>query len=139
MTFGQGVLQYFAALQHRIDPNIDSEFPMYIRPELQVAFDQAVALAAGLALPPNSPANHELYALYHQATLGDIVGARPGHGDFAARARWDAWHHLQGTPIPLAMRDYVELVESLLPAGTAPLGASGTEGIKAPAGGRVRP
>jgi acyl-CoA-binding protein len=86
---------------------------MYIRPELQVAFDRAVAEVMDLTIAADSPAARELYALYHQATLGDISGQRPGHGEFAARARWDAWHALQGMPIPLAMLDYVELVESL--------------------------
>ena len=86
---------------------------MYIRPELQVAFDRAVAKVMDLTIAADSPVARELYALYHQATLGDISGPRPGHGDFAARARWDAWHALQGTPIPLAMLDHVELVESL--------------------------
>lgn len=109
---------------------------MYIRPELQVAFDRAVAAAMALTLAADTPAARELYALYHQATLGDISGPRPGHGDFAARARWDAWHALQGTPIPLAMRDYVELVESLQPGQrikpSQPSQVSGPAGDPAP-------
>jgi acyl-CoA-binding protein len=86
---------------------------MYISTALQVAFDQAVA-DAGPLLPHSHHATAlSLYALYQQATLGDISEARPGFGDFAARARWDAWQALQGTPSSLAMQDYVELVASL--------------------------
>ena len=43
---------------------------------------------------PQKPADAELlelYALYKQATVGDVNTARPGMLDFAGKAKWDAW------------------------------------------------
>ena len=33
----------------------------------------------------------ELYALYKQATTGDVTGDRPGMMDLRGRAKYDAW------------------------------------------------
>jgi acyl-CoA-binding protein len=54
-----------------------------------------------------------LYALYKQATVGDVEGKRPGMIDFVGRAKYDAWAALEGTPSGDAEQAYVELVESL--------------------------
>lgn len=62
------------------------------------------------------PANEELlqlYALYKQATAGDISGERPGGFDFKAIAKFDAWLAIKGKSKEEAMQEYVMLVDRL--------------------------
>lgn len=65
---------------------------------------------------PKRPANDELlqlYALYKQATEGDVAGKRPGMLDMVGRAKYDAWASCRGTDRAAAMQRYVGLVEAL--------------------------
>ena len=67
---------------------------------------------------PEKPGNEDLlklYALYKQATVGDVEGKRPGMMDFVGRAKYDAWTALEGTSSDDAKQAYVDLVESLKP------------------------
>ncbi len=52
----------------------------------------------------------ELYALYKQATSGDVTGDRPGMLDLRGRAKYDAWAKRKGMTRDAAMQAYVELV-----------------------------
>jgi acyl-CoA-binding protein len=79
----------------------------------QEEFDAASQRAQQL---PAKPANNvllKLYALYKQATEGDVTGDRPGGFDFKAIAKYDAWSGLRGTSKDAARQQYVELVASL--------------------------
>ena len=53
----------------------------------------------------------ELYALYKQATSGDVSGSRPGMMDLRGRAKYDAWAKRKGTTKDAAMDAYITLVE----------------------------
>ncbi|MEZ4399815.1 MAG: acyl-CoA-binding protein [Kofleriaceae bacterium] len=53
----------------------------------------------------------QLYALYKQATVGDVTGSRPGMLDMRGRAKYDAWAARQGQSTEAAMTSYVELVD----------------------------
>lgn len=55
----------------------------------------------------------ELYALYKQATVGDVSGDRPGMLDFKGRAKHDAWSARKGTAKDEAMLAYTTVVERL--------------------------
>ena len=55
----------------------------------------------------------DLYALYKQATSGDVSGSRPGMMDLRGRAKYDAWAKLKGTSKDAAMTAYIERVEKL--------------------------
>ena len=55
----------------------------------------------------------ELYALYKQATSGDVNGSRPGMMDVKGRAKYDAWAKRKGVSRDEAMQAYVELVRKL--------------------------
>ncbi|MHB9050983.1 MAG: acyl-CoA-binding protein [Thiomonas delicata] len=79
----------------------------------QTDFESAVARAKNLPRRPDNATLLRLYALYKQASEGDAAGARPGIADFVARAKWDAWATLAGTPSAQAMRDYIALVDAL--------------------------
>ncbi|KPV72299.1 uncharacterized protein RHOBADRAFT_18402, partial [Rhodotorula graminis WP1] len=50
----------------------------------------------------------ELYAVYKQATEGDIRGSRPGLLDILGRAKWDAWNKRKGMSQLEAERLYVD-------------------------------
>jgi acyl-CoA-binding protein len=65
---------------------------------------------------PERPGNLtllRLYALFKQATDGDVHGGKPGFTDIVGKYKYDAWAALQGTPQETARQQYVELVESL--------------------------
>ena len=55
----------------------------------------------------------ELYALYKQATSGDVSGSRPGMMDLRGRAKYDAWAKRKGMTKDAAMQSYVALVDKL--------------------------
>jgi acyl-CoA-binding protein len=54
-----------------------------------------------------------LYALYKQATEGDVTGDRPGGFDFKAIAKFDAWAELKGKSKEEAMKAYIDLMDKL--------------------------
>jgi acyl-CoA-binding protein len=47
------------------------------------------------------------------ATKGDAAVDPPGGFDLVARAKFDAWSAMKGTPANDAMQQYIDLVESL--------------------------
>ena len=59
----------------------------------------------------------ELYALYKQATAGDVSGKRPGMFDPVGRAKYDAWSEKKGMSPEEAMQAYVDLVDRLEQGG----------------------
>ena len=54
----------------------------------------------------------QMYALYKQATEGDVSGKKPGMMDFVARAKYTAWEELKGTDSEAAMQKYINEVEA---------------------------
>ena len=80
---------------------------------LSAEFEAAVARSKQLAERPGNDDLLKLYALYKQATAGDVAGERPGFTDFVARAKFDAWAALTGHSADDAMRAYIDLVTSL--------------------------
>jgi acyl-CoA-binding protein len=81
--------------------------------DLDQQFEEAVAASKTLPERPDNLTLLRLYALYKQATAGDIDGERPGFTDMVGRAKWDAWQALSGTPGAQAMQRYIELVDDL--------------------------
>lgn len=81
--------------------------------ELKAKFEKAVADSKNLAERPDNATLLKIYALYKQASAGDVEGKRPGFTDMVGRAKWDAWKALEGTGKDDAMRQYVDLIESL--------------------------
>jgi diazepam-binding inhibitor (GABA receptor modulating acyl-CoA-binding protein) len=79
----------------------------------QEEFEAAAQRAQQLPAKPSNMVLLQLYALYKQATEGDIEGDRPGGFDFKAIAKYDAWSGLNGTSKDAARQQYVELVNSL--------------------------
>lgn len=76
-------------------------------------FTAAAEDVKNLASDPGNDTKLRLYALYKQATEGDVAGKRPGFTNPVGRAKHDAWGALQGTRADDARADYVALVRSL--------------------------
>ncbi len=81
--------------------------------DLKARFDQAMAASKQLPERPDNMTLLKIYALYKQASAGDVDGKRPGFTDMVGRAKWDAWNELKGTSSEQAMQDYIDLIESL--------------------------
>ena len=79
----------------------------------KAAFDKAVADSKNLPEKPDNATLLKIYALYKQATGGDVEGKRPGFTDMVGRAKWDAWNEIKGKSNDEAMKEYVALIESL--------------------------
>lgn len=79
---------------------------------LDERFENAVKQSRSL---PNQSNDNllKLYALYKQATAGDVSGSRPGGFDFKGAAKYDAWAKLKGTGQEDAKTQYSEMVEGL--------------------------
>jgi acyl-CoA-binding protein len=79
----------------------------------QKDFENAVAAAKSLRDRPDNEDMLLLYALYKQATSGDIDVPKPGFFDFVGVAKFEAWEKVRGTSRDEAMSRYVELVRKL--------------------------
>ncbi|XP_028819927.1 acyl-CoA-binding protein [Denticeps clupeoides] len=77
------------------------------------AFQKAAEEVKQLKAKPSDAEMLEVYALYKQATVGDVNTARPGMLDFTGKAKWDAWDGKKGTSKEDAMSTYIKLVEEL--------------------------
>ena len=78
--------------------------------------DQFVAAQGAVKRLETRPSNDQLlqlYALYKQATVGDVEGERPGALDFKGRAKHDAWATRKGLNKNDAMKQYIALAEKL--------------------------
>jgi acyl-CoA-binding protein len=81
--------------------------------KLKNTFEAAVADSKKLPERPSNDVLLQLYALYKQATDGDVEGKRPGFTDMVGRAKFDAWAAIKGTTNDDAMKRYVDLIGSL--------------------------
>lgn len=81
--------------------------------DLHAQFETAVARSKTLRERPDNATLLRLYALYKQASDGDVDGRRPGFTDMVGRAKYDAWAALKGTASDDAMHEYVSLVDTL--------------------------
>lgn len=81
--------------------------------DLATRFEQAVADSKKLPERPDNATLLKLYALFKQATDGDVDGKRPGFTDMIGRAKWDAWNEIKGTSKDDAMQQYVSLIDDL--------------------------
>ncbi len=76
-------------------------------------FNAAVVKSKAFTKRPSNEELLNLYALFKQATEGDVTGERPGGFDFKAIAKFDAWAGKKGTSKEQASQDYVKLVATL--------------------------
>ena len=81
--------------------------------ESKDVFEQAAQAAKSLPERPDDATMLQLYALYKQATEGDVQGSKPGFFDFVGAAKYEAWEKLRGTEPEHARGQYVDLVRKL--------------------------
>lgn len=81
--------------------------------DLRDRFEVATREVMDLQSRPDDKTLLKLYALYKQATIGDVTGVRPTGFDIVGKAKYDAWSKLKGTPGETAMQDYIDLVARL--------------------------
>jgi acyl-CoA-binding protein len=82
-------------------------------PDIKKQFEDAAAAAKSLKKRPGDDDLLALYALYKQATTGDVEGERPGFFDFVGGAKHDAWAKLKGISKAEAMQKYIAKVAAL--------------------------
>jgi len=76
------------------------------------AFDQALKDVKKLSDLSNDQLL-QLYALYKQATEGDVHGPKPGMLDLKGKAKYAAWTKEKGKSQDKAMEAYTNLVKKL--------------------------
>lgn len=76
-------------------------------------FRAAVAAVQGMSQDPGNDTKLRLYALYKQATEGDVSGKRPGFTNPVGRAKYDAWASVRGMDAEAARAEYVAVVGGL--------------------------
>ena len=76
---------------------------------LEDTFQAAVARMNGHTGPVDNQDKLRLYALYKQATVGDVQGKRPGALNMVARAKYDAWAERRGMSQDDARQAYIDL------------------------------
>ncbi len=81
--------------------------------DLKASFEAAVAASKSLPEKPDNMTLLKIYALYKQATSGDVEGKRPGFTDMVGRAKFDAWAAVTGKGSDEAMQEYIDLIEGL--------------------------
>jgi len=81
--------------------------------DLEARFAQAQRDSIALTERPDNNTMLRLYALYKQATQGDVNGDPSSSFDFVRRAKFDAWSAIKGTSAESAMEQYIDLVASL--------------------------
>lgn len=80
---------------------------------LEQQFETAAATSRTLKKAPDNDTLLAMYALYKQASAGDVTGERPGALDMVGRAKYDAWAKKKGVNRDEAMKAYVDLVDEL--------------------------
>ncbi len=80
-----------------------------------VEFEAAVSAVNALRAEPGNDTKLRLYALYKQATVGDVEGRRPGFANPVGRAKYDSWMSVRGMSATAAQQAYVELANELAP------------------------
>lgn len=81
--------------------------------DIDEQFDAAVRRVGEMRQDPGNDTKLRLYALYKQATVGDVTGKRPGFTNPVGRAKHDAWADVSGMSSEEAKRAYVNEVEAL--------------------------
>lgn len=85
--------------------------------DLQTQFNEAVGKVRNAPsdgdFKPSTDYQLRMYALYRQATDGDVSGKRPGMINVVARAKHDAWAKMKGMSSEDAMQTYIDEVNKV--------------------------
>lgn len=83
--------------------------------DLKQRFEEAVHYIQNAQgdFQPSNDLKLEFYALFKQATQGDVSGKKPGMLDVVGRAKYAAWEKLKGMSAEDAMQRYVDRLAEL--------------------------
>ena len=81
--------------------------------EFKAAAEKVRTAPAKGPLSPSNELKLKMYALYRQASDGDVQGKRPGMLDLVGRAKFDAWSEVKGMTKETAMKQYVDEIKKL--------------------------
>lgn len=85
--------------------------------DLQTQFNEAVEKVRSAPedgeFKPSNEYKLRMYALYRQATNGDVAGKRPGMLNVIERAKYDAWADTKGMSQDDAMQAYIDEVNKV--------------------------
>lgn len=85
--------------------------------DLQTQFNEAVEKVRNAPedgdFKPSNEYKLKMYALYRQATDGDVSGKRPGMLNVIERAKYDAWAEVKGMSREDAMQAYIDEVNKV--------------------------
>ena len=95
------------------DHNADLDSDPNAGRSLDADFDAAVAAVRAQETDPGNDVKLRLYALYKQATVGEVTGKRPGFTNPVGRAKFDAWDAVRGMSTAAAKRAYIDLAADL--------------------------
>lgn len=81
--------------------------------KLKQTFDETVALVknSDAKFNPSNELKLEMYALFKQATVGDVQGKKPGMMDIVGKAKYSAWTKIIGITKEDAMQSYIDKVD----------------------------
>ena len=80
--------------------------------DLNAQFEAAVSASTSLPQAPDQATLLKIYALYKQATEGDVTGKRPGFTNMVGRAKYDARKEIMGMSQDDAKTAYIALIDS---------------------------
>lgn len=84
-----------------------------LQQQFNVAVEKVRNAPADGAFKPDNDYKLRMYALYRQATDGDVQGKRPGMLDIIGRFKYDAWSKIKGMSKDAAMKQYIAEVEAV--------------------------
>ncbi|EGT44934.1 CBN-ECH-4 protein [Caenorhabditis brenneri] len=112
----------------------------------QADFEKAQKQLKTLKEEPDNEVKLKIYALFKQATSGDVQGKRPGMIDFVGRAKFDAWNSLKGQSQDEARANYAKLINGLAdeeassvpePSGPSVEGLENVDGLSISREGKI--
>ncbi|XP_029044053.1 acyl-CoA-binding protein homolog [Osmia bicornis bicornis] len=80
---------------------------------LDQKFQEAAEAVKSLSKRPSDNEFLELYALYKQATVGNVNTSKPGALDLKGKAKWEAWKSKENMSKDDAKEAYIKLVNTL--------------------------
>ncbi|XP_053211758.1 enoyl-CoA delta isomerase 2-like isoform X2 [Panonychus citri] len=111
------VAKYHQSIGHLSDNFVHSGrrlFSSSSDSSVEDTFKMAVTQVNGLRSEPGNEVKLKLYALYKQSTVGPCNATKPGMFDVVAKYKWEAWSNLGEKSKNDSMKEYINLVESLI-------------------------
>lgn len=84
-----------------------------LKNEFEAAVEKVRTAPEDGPFKPSNDLKLKMYALYRQATDGDVSGKRPGMLDPVGRFKYDAWAKVKGLSSEDAMQQYIDQVQQI--------------------------